>query len=243
MAGTCNLTTGVVMTLRIPLALFFAAAWAPAQRPATGPVGHGFGNVVFPGTGIPRITPPPVTGHIPSLGATVRGVYPAGGNRGPRGGGAFPIVYPVAVPVGGFYGWSAAVPQPAPNITVINQQPAPAVIVNQNYTPEGARPVMRDYTNEPLPAAREAGPMQSYQAPIPSNPDPPRREAADKPTVYLIAMHSGAVYAAYAYWVEGDTLHYITTKHSHNRASIDLVDLKLSEQLNRERSVEFRVRR
>ena len=33
----------------------------------------------------------------------------------------------------------------------------------------------------------------------------------------------GTVRAAIAYWVDGDTLHYVTTEGSHNRASLDLV--------------------
>lgn len=243
-SGTCNLSTGVaVMRSRILLASAALAASAFAQRPVTGPIGHGFGNVVFPGTGIPQVRIPRVTGHIPSLSQTVRGVYPGGPQRGGHGGGVVPVIYPVAV--GGFYGgYAPQYPQPSPNITVINQPPtSPTVIINQSYTPDTARPVMREYSNETLPTARDVEPMPSYQAPIPSNPDPPKREVSDKPTIYLIAMQSGTVYSAYAYWVEGDTLHYITTKHSHNRASLDLVDVKLSDQLNRERSVDFKVRK
>ena len=241
----------------------------PPMRPVVsgpiGPVGFGFGNVVFPGTGIPQ-----ATGHAASLGATVRGVYPpgygavggagygySGGGRGGRV--AAPVVVPVPVYVGGGggygfgYGYDYAPPQmqQPPNVTVVNTPPEqPAVIINQNYAPERPQPVMRDYSREALPEPSAAGGgLSSYQAPVPSNPDPqpqPSRKPVvandDNPTVYLIALRDGTVYSAYAYWLEGDTLHYITTRHSHNRASLSLVDEALSAQLNTERSVDWKLK-
>jgi hypothetical protein len=140
---------------------------------------------------------------------------------------------------GGYgYGYGAYPPvQPQPNVTVVNAPPqTPSVIINQSYQPDRANPVVRDYTNtEPT--------VSSYQAPIPSNPEPVRSIDDDKPTIYLIAMNDGLVYSAYAYWVEAGTLHYITTGHAHNQASVSLVDAKVSEQLNQERGIEFRLRK
>jgi hypothetical protein len=221
------------LVFRILLLLSVLPVLAFAQRGGRlGPIGHGFGNVVFPATGIPR-----VTGHIPNLSSTIRGVNPAIPRGRGHGGG---IVYPIAVPVfGGGYGYSAYPPvQPQPNITVVNAPPqTPTVIINHSYQPDRANPVVREYT-ETEPA------VQSYQAPVPSNPDPPRRSLDDdKPTIYLIAMSNGSVYSAYAYWVESGTLHYITTGHAHNQASLSLVDTAVSEQLNRERGIEFRLRK
>ncbi len=214
-----------------------------------GPVGHGFGNVVFPGTGIPQPQQP--SGHIPALGAAVRGVWPAqpGGNQRQHRPGGGPVILPVPVYVGGYgygygggYDYSQQQPQ-QPNITVVNTpQPSPSVIINQNYAPDRGQPMMREY-----PANTELG---AYQAPVPSHPEPVKTAAPvtaqksddDSPTVYLIGLKDGTVYAAYAYWLEADTLHYITTKHSHNRTSLALVDEPLSLQLNRERSVEFKLK-
>ena len=204
-----------------------------------GPVGHGFGNVVFPGTGIPQ-----PSGHISNLGASIRGVYPAQpmqpGQHRP--GGVGPVVVPVPVYVGGYgYGYGYGYQpqqQQLPNITVVNApQPSPSVIINQNYAPDHVQPVMREYSGGPD--------LGSYQAPVPSHPEPVKRAAApddDSPTIYLIALTDGMVYPAYAYWLEGDTLHYITTKHSHNRTSLALVDERLSDQLNRERRIEFKLK-
>jgi hypothetical protein len=210
-----------------------------------GPVGHGFGNVIFPGTGIPQ-----PSGHIPNLSSTIRGVYPGQPQppigRGPgRPGRTQPVVVPVPVYVGGYgygggYGYYDQQPQPQPNITVVNTpQPAPSVIINQGYVPDRAQPVMRDY-----PGNSE---LNAYQAPVPSHPEPvkpapARADNDDAPTVYLIALKDGTVYSAYAYWLEADTLHYITTRHSHNKASLPLVDESLSLQLNRERAVEFKLK-
>ncbi len=207
-----------------------------ARAPGIGPVGHGFGSVVFPGTGVPGSQ-----GHISALGATVRGVAPVGGYGG-YGGYAAPVMVPYAVPIGMPYQMAA----PAPNVTVINTpSPAPTVIINQNYTPERPSPVMRDYSGDRLPET-SAG-LQTYQAPIPNNaegrrgqvPALVRHETDDKPTIYLLALKDGAVYSCYAFWRDGDTVHYVTTRQVHNKVSAELVDMKISERLNVERNVEF----
>jgi hypothetical protein len=238
------------------LAAILVLAGSAYGQGRVGPVGHGFGNVVFPGTGIPQQQRHQPAGHVQSLGATVRGVWP---NQPHQGGYPQPrhrqlVAVPIAVPVyvGGYgygyngYGSDYAAQAPQPNITVVNAlQPSPSVIINQNYTPDQARPVMHEY---PAPAASELG---SYQAPVPSHPEPvrpaPSAKASvasddDNPTIYLIALEDGTVYPSYAYWLQGDTLHYITTKHSHNQASMALVDERLSLQLNKERRVEFKLR-
>jgi len=212
-----------------------------------GPVGHGFGNVVFPGGA------PAPTGHIPNLSSTIRGVYPAGpaqpGRPGPgRPHQRQPMVVPVPVYVGGYgygsgyYGYEPQMAQMPmqPNVTVVNEPPqSPSVIINQGYMPDRGQPVMREYN--------QGTELNSYQAPVPAHPEPLKPGPVvvnndDSPTIYLIAFKDGTMYPAYAYWVEADTLHYITTKHSHNRVSVTLVDEPLSLRLNQERSVEFKLR-
>ena len=227
--------------------ILLAAVMLAQPRPGVyaggqvGPVGHGFGNVVFPGTGIPRpsvgVVPLEAT-HAVRLGATVSGRY---NMPWPGRGGVYPVAVPVVVggyPYGGYpYGYAQGA-GPA-EINVINAPaPSPTVIINQNYTPDRAQPVVREYSQGTLTET-----IREYQAPVPSNPDPPKRKIDDdKPTIYLIALKDGTVYSSYAYWVEGDTLHYITTRHSHNQATLDLVDAPVSEQLNRERGVEFKLK-
>ena len=224
---------------------------------------HGFGNVVFPGTGRAPISPLTIvnpfysnpTTHAQRLGATVSGYpgytigrtggygqgsgYGAGYGNGFGGrGGAVLVPYAVPVYVGG-YDYSYG-PPAQPVINLVTPPPQPAVIINQYYTPESAKPVMRDYTDTPLPESQPSR-MQSYQAPVPSHPDPKAAPKEDKATIYLIAFKSGNIHSAYGCWIEGDTLHYISTQGSHNRASLDLVDRAFSEQLNRERGIEFKL--
>jgi hypothetical protein len=47
--------------------------------------------------------------------------------------------------------------------------------------------------------------------------------------------------AATAYSVEGETLRYVTDKNEQHSAPLSTVDKERSEQLNRERRVEFRL--
>jgi len=57
--------------------------------------------------------------------------------------------------------------------------------------------------------------------------------------MFLIAMKDHTIFPAIAYWVEGDTLNYITVQGAKNSVSLDLVDRDFSKQINKERKVEF----
>ena len=54
-------------------------------------------------------------------------------------------------------------------------------------------------------------------------------------------MQDHSIVAAIGYWVEGDTLNYITQDGNQNRVSMALVDRDFSKQLNDERHVEFKL--
>lgn len=137
------------------------------------------------------------------------------------------------------YADPGAVPMP-------QQQPVtpPVVIINQSYRPEQVSPVVRDYSEADLPPAGSGG-LRSYDAPVRPMPEPsearPARKTVseEKPTIYLIAFRDHTILPALAYWVEGDTLNYITEQGTPNRASLSLIDKAFSRQLNGERSVEF----
>jgi hypothetical protein len=137
------------------------------------------------------------------------------------------------------YGYQA---QPAPNVTVVvPQQPPPSVVINHNYTPETANPVLRDYSKTDLPGSGlkvYEGPRQPTAAPAPAQPET-RRVAPDKPTIYLIALNDGTIRQAIGYWIEGTSLHYVTPQSSINNVALDSVDRELSVQLNSERNLEF----
>lgn len=186
---------------------------------------HGFGSVVFPGTGTaPRAGVPfSAPSSFPQrLAATVSGWPPYTGapaadplRRRER---IYPMLWPVWV--GGYY----PPPEPAPQITIIMPpQPAPAPVTINQY-----------FSGEAKPAERET--VSTYQAPVKTPVEPP----ADS-VIFLIALKDSSVYSAAAYWVEGDTLHYITPQGRHNKVSLELVDRPLSEKLNQGRKVEFRL--
>ncbi|MGH9658990.1 MAG: hypothetical protein ACRD96_10635 [Bryobacteraceae bacterium] len=195
---------------------------------------HGFGNVVYPGTGHPPAVPRVRVhdgGHAGRLQSVVSGFpgytgAPSGHHWLNRAVGYYPIAYPV------YYGGSYYQnPQPQPVTVVMPPQPAPTVIINQHFSPETARPVVREYTES-------SDGLRIYP---PTRRDPVEAPAAEEKRPYLIAFKDHTIYAAFAYWLEGDTLHYVTTHGTHNQLSLDLVDVELSTRLNRERGVDFRI--
>jgi hypothetical protein len=203
------------------LALFISYPCA-AQRRGPGGVTFvtpsGFGNVLYPGTGGPNVS-------FPSrLGATVAGsplytARPRGRSTGFYGG------YPLYV--GGGY-----VPSYAPDYSgqtqlAPAQNAAPPVIINQYFTPP--QPM------EPITAP----PSSTIYQPSMERQQEQQEAAAPAPKYYLLAFKDHSVYTALAYWVEDKTLHYVTTQNTHNQASLDLVDVPFTEQLNRDRDVPF----
>jgi hypothetical protein len=171
--------------------------------------------VALPG----NITDP---GFAARLGATVAGTYNAGGGfRGHRGVVYVPYIYPA------YGGYINPYPQQMPSVVVIQQppvqqyQPTPQVVIN-NY----ADPNVKAYE-----------PVTTYQAPsrqpVVSAPDP---------AYYLIAFKDNTIYSAVAYWVEGDTLHYVTSGNVRNQVSLDLIDADLTQRLNIDRNVDVRLK-
>ena len=56
---------------------------------------------------------------------------------------------------------------------------------------------------------------------------------------YLIAFRDGTIRASIAYWVDGNTLHYVTRDHQERTVPLDSVDRSFSEKLNRDQRVPF----
>lgn len=237
-----------------------AAGLLPAQKPGgfrTFGSPTGFGNILAPGVGtLPPLTVNSGASFASRLGATVggfRGVgigarpgFGRGGLR--RGGGVIPYAVPIFM--GGFGGYgdygaygndSSPYAYPQQPMVMAPPQPvqpaSPPVVINQYYTSDTARPVMYEYGQGSLPEP-SAGTLRTYTAPSgPTFPDP----NDPKPTIWLIAFKDGSIYPALGYWIEDSTLHYITKDGSHNRATVDRVDRAFSEQLNRERGLEFKL--
>lgn len=163
-------------------------------------------------------------------------------NRGPR-----TVVVPYPVYVGGYYpGLGYDTPPPTygyqPQVGYGYDQPSsspPVVIINQNFSPERANPLMRDYSQTQLPAAPPLLPQDATQPN--KQATAPTADTSDDRTIYLIAFKDQKILPALAYWVEGDTLFYITLQSDRNQATLDLVDRDLSKRLNNERGLDFRL--
>jgi hypothetical protein len=189
--------------------------------------GAGFGRTIFPGTGAPAAVRGP--GGRGPLFIAPPAVHPAHARNAIV---PFPVYYG-----GGYYPYDAPL---APEAADLPQdyaqggypQQAPVVIINQSFKPDVINPVLRDYSNTPLPqAVPQPGPQDDAAFQLNN----------DEPTIYLIAMNDRTIFATIAYWVDGETLNYVTREGSLNRASLALVDRDFSKELNDERHVEFKL--
>lgn len=212
----------------------FGSVVFPGGTPATSPnVTRFFGGVVNPGGGGPRLTVP--GGVQPGFGR------PAGNGQYRNAPGAT-YAYPVYVfgGYGGYGGYNDAYgpeqgppqQQQQPNITVIMPPAQPATPVIINVGPGGGQ-----YTTSGSPQGSVYVPQPQPESPaveeLPAIPDQQER--------YLLAFKDHSIYSASAYWVDGDTLHYFTSGNTHNQASLSLLDRPLTERLNKEFGVEFKV--
>jgi len=167
------------------------------------------------------------------------------------------VAVPVPVYVGGYgngyggYDASGYGQQAPPDQGGADTGAPPSVVINQNFVPERANPSIREYDNLPPTEQPSNSGVRMYQAP-PTHPyadqqdqqaaAAPRR-ASDEPTIYLIALRDHTIVQALGYWMEGGTLHYVNAEHSLNQLSPDLIDRSLSQRLNDERGVEFKLPR
>jgi len=211
--------------------VFLLASALCAQPRAAGGVVHPGGGV-----GLPGVTR--------SLGSVVNpaqgGIRVPGGRGNYNGGGRVVGAYPVFI--GGYsYAVPYAVPTdgavaadpsaaPAPSSTTVvmppQQQPVTPVVINFNYG-----------TPPPSASAPVPVPVPDQNRVQTSGPD----DNASGPSHYLIALKDHTIYAATAYWVDGDTLHYFTDGNVHNQASLALVDRDFTQRLNREAGLDVRL--
>lgn len=226
---------GTVMVAQQPSPTGFGRMINPSGvTPMQG--GAGFGRMIYPSTGgAPAVQRTPVRPLTPNASRTLGAPPPIAHGNHQRG-----VIIPYPVYYGGYYyGYDApAAPAPEygydPNAYAYDPnaagQPSPVVIINQNFRPETATPVIHDYSNVQLPPpANQPQDQSANQAPAPDSSS----------IIFLIAMKDHTIYPALAYWVENNTLNYITTQGVHNSASLDLVDRDFSSQLNSERHIDF----
>ena len=198
----------------------------------------GYGNVVFPGTG-----------HAPAGGFTgpnymrAGGVYNGGGApvAHPQHRRSSVVLYPVLYPTGAYdQSYSGDQFQPA-----ADPNGAPSVVINQNFVPQQGNPVVREYDADTPPD--QASGMRMYQNSSHPYDDSQSTAAArriandDEPTLYLIAFKDHSIIQALGYWMEGGALHYVSVERTLNQVSMDLIDRDLSQRLNDERGVPFKL--
>lgn len=207
----------------------------------------GFGSILYPGMGhAPTATPP--VGQF-ARGGYSRGFVNPGRTSHAQHGPTAIIPYPVYY--GGYYGgygYDPSAPSYAPGYADDGSQSGPglpSVVINQNFVPPQANPQVREYTGDQQQQPDQSSGLKLYQAP-PSHPyadaaAAQRAASSDQPTIYLIALRDHTIVQALGYWMEGSTLHYVSAEHTLNQLSIDLVDRDLSQRLNDERNVDFRL--
>ncbi len=195
--------------------------WNPVPLTARQPFSRGFGSVVFPGGDFAGMR---LRGISPGIWSPSYSYWPSTYSSYSSYYGAAPFFGGVAA--GSYYGGYPYAAQ-QPNVIVIGgtpaAEPAAPVVVNQITPMPVARPVMREYA--------ESAP------PEPAPPEPAVSEYRSR--IYLIALKSGLIQAALAYWVEDGELHYITRDRLHKHITLGSVDRAFSMQLNRERRVPF----
>jgi hypothetical protein len=244
------------MRCLIPVVLFLSLAgvvFGQSHQGQSWSLG-GFGSILYPGMGHAPTATPPIGQFVSGRGYS-RGFANPGRASHPQHGAAVIVPYPVYY--GGYYGYdpSAAAgyapgtgpdygPNYAPGYGDDGSQSGPglpSVVINQNFVPPSANPQVREYTGDQQqqPSQDQSG-LKLYAAP-PSHPyaDAQRAAASDQPTIYLIAFRDHTIVQALGYWMEGNTLHYVSAEQTLNQVSLDLVDRDLSQRLNDERHVDF----
>jgi hypothetical protein len=121
------------------------------------------------------------------------------------------------------YGYPDSYAAPSPDYGYGSQSPSVVIISNQTPAPQPTMYVQPP----PAPAVWDAGPTAQAKK--------------YEDTLFLLAMKDGTIRAVLAYWVEGMTVHYVTMDHEQKQTPLSSLDHSLSERLNRERNVTFRL--
>jgi hypothetical protein len=229
----------------LPVLLMSCLAGASAQSQQPYYSLGGYGNVLYPGTGhAPNAAyANNFHGGGPGSGGGANGGGRGGPNHGSGHGRTVVVPYPVyygSYP--NYYDNGGQGQQPE---QPVNQ--APSVVINQTFVPDRISPTVQEYGDQPSGMKLYQAPPGPYQQ-QPQDQDAPAaarpRVAAvgnDQPTLYLIAFRDHSIVQALGYWMEGGVLHYVSVEHTLNQASLDLIDRTLSQRLNDERGVEFKL--
>lgn len=200
--------------------IFFAAPLAAQYHALTHPLGMPGPSAGALGGGYvaPALTRPLGGVSIPGSGRK------ASGRTSGTGGYVGPVYYVPDAFGTSYYPDTSQYSLAAPAQTA--EPPQPPVIINQYFVTNGS-----SIPGQPGPPRFEPEPSAA-----PANPGDP---LSPPENYYLIAYKDHTIYSALAYWVEGDTLHYVTTENTHNQASLGLIDVDRTYKLNADRSVPF----
>jgi hypothetical protein len=141
----------------------------------------------------------------------------------------YPVPYAYPVYVGGYVDNDNPA-EPAPEQPP-EQPPTSTTIFPSQTAPETIDDSGPDNAQDPSTPSAADGERQPVEEPASTN----------EPSHYLIAFKDHTVYAAVAYWVDGDTLHYFTSGNTHNQVSLSLIDRDLTERLNKESGIEVKL--
>lgn len=168
---------------------------------------------------MPSVQVPIIQNHITNLSGSIAG-RPMVQRPGAR------PIYPVAI--GGYYGGGGWYPQTQyvqPPVVVVTQQnaappPQPILVMNPDYKPETAKPVMREYSNI-------SNPYENF--------------TPGAPKVFLLALKDGTLRQSVAFWAEEGKLHFVQPDHKQGSVELDNLDRESTKRFNSERGVEIRL--
>jgi hypothetical protein len=116
--------------------------------------------------------------------------------------------------------------------------PAPYPVYTDSGSNTDVQDVQDKHQEAPPSSMTTIAPQQS--APPCEAPSPPRRvEVRNNLATFFIALKDGWVYTSISYWVQDETLHYVTAQGEHNQVSLHLVDRQTSAKLNEGRGWEL----
>ena len=201
--------------------LLFIAPLAAQYNTLTHPLGSGPAvGALGGGGGFPALTKP--LGGVAIPGAAKR--PPAAATTGSRYVG--PVYYIPDAYGTSYYPDTSQYTLDYSSAPVPPTNPQQPVVINQYFVTKGS-----EVPGQPM----AANPPEPAPAVNPGDPLGPTEN------YYLIAYKNHSIYSALAYWIEGDTLHYVTTENTHNQASLSLIDVDRTYKLNADRSVPFSI--
>jgi hypothetical protein len=169
-------------------------------------------------TGVPPMPSPVISNHITNLSASIAG------RPIPQRPGARPIPVIGGWIGGGWYPLEQPQAQPTP-LVFVNQQnvapaPAPILVMNPDYKPEVAQPVLREYSNI-------RNPYENFEP--------------NAPKIFLLALKDGTLRQSVAFWSEGDKLHFVQPDKKQDSVLLKNLDRESSQRFNSERGLEIKL--